>query len=51
MDKFAETAIVDTIYRLQQRKTNSISHFNLQQTNGSLPFPFAANKREIAVFP
>jgi hypothetical protein len=41
MGTFAETAIVD--YRLSfadQGKQTSVFSFLLQQTNGSLPFPF-----------
>jgi hypothetical protein len=47
MGTFAETAIVD--YRLlfaNQVKQTSVFHFRLQQTNGSLLFPFSANKRK-----
>jgi hypothetical protein len=51
MDTCAETAIVDYCSLFDdQGKQTSVFHFRLQQTNGSLPFPFpgfAANKRQL----
>ncbi len=61
MGRFAETAIVD--YRLSFAnqgkqppfsvcvccKQTEVCPFHFKQTNGSLPFPFAANKRKLAV--
>jgi hypothetical protein len=52
MGTFAETAIVD--YRLsfaEQGKKTSVFRFYLQQTNGSLSFPFfvCRKQKEIAV--
>jgi hypothetical protein len=54
MGTFAESANVD--YRLsfaEQGKQTFAYRFSLQQTNGSLPFSFAANKRELpfSVYP
>jgi hypothetical protein len=53
MGTFAETAIVN--YRLlfaDKRKQNSVFHFRLQQTNGSLSFLFSVSseQKQIAVF-
>jgi hypothetical protein len=50
MVTFAKTAIVD--YRLSfanQGKQTSIFHFHLQQTNGSLPFPFSICSKQTEV--
>jgi hypothetical protein len=45
MGMFAETAFVDNRLSFASlRKQTSVLHFRLQQTNISLPFPFAANK-------
>jgi hypothetical protein len=53
MGMFADTAIVD--YHLSfadQGKHTSAFRFRLEQTNGSLPFPFSVCRKrpEIAVF-
>jgi hypothetical protein len=41
MDMFAEIAMVDYCLSFaDQGKQTSVIHFHLQQTNGSLPFPF-----------
>jgi hypothetical protein len=52
MGTFATTAIVD--YRLSfanQQKRTSVFRVRLQQTNGSLPFPFSvcSKQTEVAV--
>jgi hypothetical protein len=52
-ERFTKTIIID--YRLSfvyQGKQNSVFHFRLQQTNGSLPFPFfvCSKQMDIAVF-
>jgi hypothetical protein len=53
MGTFAETAIVD--YRLlfaDQGKQTFVFRFHLQQTKGSLPFPFSicSKQREVCHF-
>jgi hypothetical protein len=50
MGAFVGTAIVE--YRLSfsdQGKQTSIFHFCLQQTNGSLPFPFSIHSKQTKV--
>jgi hypothetical protein len=53
MGMFAETAIVDNClsFAVQGQQT-SVFHFRLQQTKGSLPFPFSvcSKQMKIAVF-
>jgi hypothetical protein len=44
----ADTAIVDyRLYFANYGKRTSVFRFCLQQTYGSLPFPFAENKRKL----
>jgi hypothetical protein len=53
MVTFAETAIVDyCLLFADQGKQTSFFRFRLQQTKGSLPFPFpiCSKQMEIAVF-
>ncbi len=46
MGTFAETVIVD--YRLSfADQGKQVCRFCSQQTNGSLPFPFVANKQKL----
>jgi hypothetical protein len=49
MGTFHDTAVVD--YRLSLAglgKQTSVFRLCLKQTNGSVPFPFAANKRKLS---
>jgi hypothetical protein len=50
MDMFAEIAMVDYCLSFaDQGKQTSVIRFHLQQTNGSLPFPFpfTENKQKL----
>jgi hypothetical protein len=50
VDKFAETAIVDYYFPFaDQGKQTSVFSNCLQQTNGSLPFPFSVCSKQTEV--